>query len=614
MKHMIEQAALAAAISVALSPSCLADEAQPGTLDTVQVTANRTEEPVADALASVTIISREDIELAQAPDLINLLSRQAGVDVARTGGPGQASTLFLRGTNSSHTLVLVDGVRVNAASQGIIDFAHIPLSQIERIEIVRGPRAALWGSDAIGGVLQIFTRDPSKGFFEARLGSRQLAGATAGGGIARDGSSIGLSVGSERLEGFSATNQRTYGYDPDLDGYRNQNFALRGKALLGSQTLSVTGLVTDADVDFDAGTGVPGEGHTAALNRVFGLGLSGPVSDRWTQALTLGRSSEDLDTPAYDSRFGSTRDSLDWVNSLALHDDQSLGFGLNWSRETGYSDESLQGFEKDRRNSAAFVTWQGGFGAYALDASLRHDQNSQFGGANTGNLALGWHAGDSFRLRASWGQGFRAPNFNELYYPGFDVGGGVKLYAGNPGLQPEHSRSAELGMDWQWGGAQSLGLSAYRTRISDLIAFDGLLFTAINIRSAAIDGVELEYTLTQGALAIRGNATWQDARDSDTGERLLRRANRKLHATVDYSFDNGASVGLNLSAYSPRPDFGGSVLPGYSRLDLRASAPLAQGWTVDARIENIGNIDYELVQGYNTPGRSGVVSLRWQAQ
>ena len=614
MKHTIQQAALAAAISIALSPSCLADEAPRNTLDTIQVTAHRIEKPVAETLASVTVITREDIELAQAPDLINLLSRQAGVDIARNGGPGQASTLFLRGTNSSHTLVLVDGVRVNAATQGVIDFAHIPLAQIDRIEIVRGPRAALWGSDAIGGVLQIFTRDASKGFFEARLGSHQLAGATAGFGIARGESTIGLSLGGERLEGFSATNVGAFGHDPDLDGYRNRNFSLRGKTGLGLQTLSVTGLVTDADVDFDAGTNVPGEGHTAALNRVFGLALSGPVSDRWRYALTLGRSSEDLDTPAYFSRFGSTRDSLDWVNSLALRDEQSLGFGVNWSRETGYSDEGFQGFENSRRNAAAFVTWQGVFGAHILDASLRRDENSQFGGASTGNLAWGWQAGDSLRLRASWGQGFRAPNFNELYYPGFDVGGGLVLFPGNEALRPERSRSAEVGMDWQWGDAQSLGLSAYRTRITDLIAFGGFLFEAINIRSAAIDGIELDYSLTRGALAFRANATWLDARDSETGERLLRRANRKLHASADYTFGNGASAGVDLSAVSPRPDFGGALLPGYSRIDLRASAPLALGWTVDARIENVADTDYELVQGYNTPERSGVISLRWQAR
>jgi vitamin B12 transporter len=614
MKHTIQKAALAAAISIALSTTCFADEAQRNTLGTVQVTASRIEKPVAEALASVTVITRQDIELAQAPDLVNLLSRQAGVDIARNGGPGQASTLFLRGTNSSHTLVLVDGVRVNAATQGVIDFAHIPLAQIERIEIVRGPRAALWGSDAIGGVVQIFTRDASKGFFEAKLGSNRLAGATAGFGIARDDSSIGLSAGAERLEGFSATNEAAFGYDPDVDGYRNRNLAVGGKTGIGSQTLSVTGLVTDAEVDFDAGTEVPGEGRTQALNRVFGLGLRGPVSEGWTQALTLGRSSEDLDTPAYFSRFGSTRDSLDWVNALAIRSGQSLGWGVNWSRETGYSDEGFQGFEASRRNAAAFVTWQGGFGAHTFDASLRHDQNSQFGGASTGNLAWGWRANDSLRLRASWGQGFRAPNFNELYYPGFDLGEGLILFAGNPDLQPERSRSSEIGLDWQMDDSQSLGLSAYRTRINDLIAFDGPLLDAINIRSAAIDGIELDYLLVRGGLTIRSNATWQDARDSDTGERLLRRANRKLHASADYSFANGASTGIDLSAVSPRPDFGGSMLPGYSRIDLRASAPLGDDWTVDARIENVGGVRYELVQGYNTPGRTGVIALRWQAR
>ena len=615
MKPAIQQTAIAVALSLALSGTSVANDSEP-TLATVQVTANRTEKPVAETLASITVITREDIVLSQAPDLVSLLSRQAGVDIARTGGQGQASTLFLRGTNSSHTLVLIDGVRVNAATQGIIDFAHIPLAQVERIEIVRGPRAALWGSDAIGGVVQIFTRDASSSFFEAHLGSYELSGASAGAGITQGDSSIGLSVGGERLGGFSATNPGAgpYSYDGDVDGYENRNVSLRGETSVGSQRLSVTGLVTDAQVDFDAGTGVPGEGSTDALNRVFGLGLRGNLSPGWSHAITLGHSSEDLNTPAYFSRFGSSRDSLDWIHSLAVSSGQTLGFGLNWSRESGYSDEGYQGFEKSRRNAAAFVTWQAGFGAHTLDASLRHDDNSQFGGANTGNIAWGWRASDSLRLRVSWGQGFRAPNFNELYYPGFDVGGGLVLFAGNPDLQPERSHSSEIGVDWQLDESQSLGLSAYQTRIGDLIAFDGPLFEAINVRNAAIDGVELDYRLTRGALALRANATWQDARDADTGAPLLRRADRKLHAAADYTFGNGAGAGLDVSAYSQRPDFGGATLHGYTRVDLRAFAPLAGGWTLEARIENIGDADYELVQGYNTAGRSGLLSLRWQAR
>jgi vitamin B12 transporter len=614
MRHARSQAALAAAISLSFAHGAFA-AAAPTRLDAVQVTANRSEAAVADALASVTVLTREDIELAQAPDLLGLLGRQAGIDIARTGGPGQASTIFLRGSNSNHALVLVDGIRVNAATQGIIDFAHIPLAQVERIEIVRGPRAALWGSDAIGGVIQVFTRDSSKPYASAQAGSYGLAGVSAGIGHSTGESRIGIGVGGELLEGFSATNETAgpFTFDPDVDGYRNRNLSLRAETKLGTQVLSATGLVTDADVDFDAGT-APGEGRTDALNRVFGLSLAGKLSDRWTHALTLGHSSEDLDTPAYASRFGSTRDSLDWINSLALGDGHALGFGINASRETGYSIEGFgAGFDASRRNNAAFVTWRRGLGSHLLQASVRHDQNSQFGGADTGNVAWGWQASDALRWRASWGQGFRAPNFNELYYPGFEVAPDQFLFAGNPALQPERSRSAEIGLDWRLDARQQLGVSAYSTRIHDLIAFTGPLLQAVNTRRASIDGVELDYRLQLAALAVQANATWQDARDQD-GEALLRRADRKLHLSASYRFANLASAGFDVSAVSRRPDFGGIQLPGYVRLDLRASAPLAKDWTIEARIENLGDVDYELLSGYNTPGRSGVVSLRWQAQ
>lgn len=614
MRQTRAQAALAAAISLSFTTACIATEA-PTRLESVQVTANRTEAAIADALASVTVLTREDIELAQAPDLLGLLGRQAGIDIARTGGPGQASTIFLRGSNSNHALVLVDGIRVNAATQGIIDFAHIPLAQVERIEIVRGPRAALWGSDAIGGVIQIFTRDSSRSFASAQAGSYGLAGVSAGIGHASGDSRIGIGVGGEQLQGFSATNEAAgpFSFDPDVDGYENRNLSLRAQTSIGTQVLSATGLVTDADVDFDAGI-APGEGRTAALNRVFGLSLGGKLSDAWTHELTLGHSSEDLDTPIYLSRFGSARDSLDWINSLVLGEGHALGFGVNASWETGYSIEGFgAGFDASRRNAAAFVTWRRDLGDHLLQASVRHDQNSQFGGADTGNVAWGWQASDSLRWRASWGQGFRAPNFNELYYPGFEVGPGLFLFAGNAALQPERSHSAEIGLDWRPDARQEFGLSAYSTRISDLISFTGFLQQAINTRRASIDGLELDYRVQLAALSIQANATWQDARDQD-GMALLRRADRKLQLSATYRFKNLANAGFDVSAVSPRPDFGGIELPGYVRLDLRASAPLANDWIIEARLENIGDVDYELLSGYNTPGRSGVVSLRWQAQ
>jgi vitamin B12 transporter len=602
--------ALALATFACLPGTARADARDPN-LGRVVVTANREAVPADEVLASVTVLDRDDIAASQAPDLLTLLGRQAGVDIARTGGPGQASTVFLRGGNSSHALVLVDGIRVNAATSGILDFAHLPLAQVERIEIVRGPRAALWGSDAIGGVIQVFTRDPSRAFAEAHAGSYETAGASAGGGIARGDARIGLAAGFEGTRGYSATSPDGAFYNPatdaDPDGYHNRNLSLRGQVPVGNQLLQGSGLLTDADVEFDAGMG--GE-RTDALNRVFGLRLSGPLAGgRWSHALAAGHSSEDLDTPAFGSRFGSARDSVDWLHTFALDDDNSLSAGVNWSRETGYSREfGSTAFDSSRRNAALFASWRGQAGAHAFEASVRHDDNSQFGGATTGNVGWGWQAAPTLRLRATWGQGFRAPNFNELYYPGF-----FGSFAGNPDLQPERSTSAELGLAWQPSASQRVELSAYRSRVRDLIVFGGVDFRAENIDRASIDGAELDWHGEFAALTLSANATWQDARDAETGEALLRRAPRKANIAADWRFDNAATLGLDASFVSRRPDFGGD-LGGYARVDLRAAAPLSGGWRLEARLENLGDRDYALVNGYETAGRSGSVAIRWDAR
>jgi vitamin B12 transporter len=617
MKPQLKPLALAATLFLHTLP---ATAAEPQSLSPVQVTATRVEAPADAAPASITVLTREDIARAQAPDLVSLLARQAGVDVARSGGAGQASTLFLRGGNSNHALVLVDGIRVNAATQGVLDLAHLPLALIERIEIVRGPRAALWGSDAIGGVVQVFTRDPARAFVDARAGSYGARGADAGMGWVRGDARIGVAVGADRLAGFSATSPAAgeFTHDPDPDGYSNRHGSLRARALLGSQAVSASALVTDADVDFDAGPFAP-NARTAATNRVFGIRVEGPLAAGWTHALVLGNSSEDLDTPAYASRFGSARDSLDWMATHGLRAG-TLTLGASWSREDGYSEEFSQGYEAARRNAAVFARWQQGFAAHALEASLRHDDNSQFGGATTANLGWSWRMDETLRLRASWGQGFRAPNFNELYYPGFDTGPGGVLFAGNPALAPERSHSAELGLDWTPVRGGRVGLSAYRTRVSNLIAFEGLTelgapdFHAINTRRAAVDGIELEAGLERGPWRWNGNATWQHARDLDTGDDLLRRADRKANLSVTRVFGAGAEWGVDLSATSRRAEFGGQWLPGYARVDLRFGAPLANGWWFDARVENVGDRDYELVRGYDTPGRSGMIGLRWQGR
>jgi len=609
--EIVKIAVLSAAISASLAPIAHADAAR--TLGAVQVTATRSAEPVAQTLASVTVLTRADIERSQAPDLSDLLARQAGIDIARTGGAGSQNSLFLRGTNSNHALILIDGIRVNSATQGLFDFAHLPLAQIDRIEIVRGPRAALWGSDAIGGVIQIFTRDPSTPYVEARVGSYGRAGIDAGIGSVEGDSRFGISAGMEHVRGFSVTNPEAgfYSYDPDDDSYRNRNLGLHAQTTLGSQQLAFTGLLTDADVEFDAGPPSPTNAETAAINREFGLALSGDLSSRWSHSLTLGHNSEDLDTPLFASRFGSARTSLDWINTLALDPRNTLNLGVNWSRETGQSSGAFD--QRSRRNAAAFAAWRGHFATQSFELSLRHDDNSQFHGATTGNAAWGWQISDALRFRASWGQGFRAPDFNELYYPPF-----FGLFGGNPDLQPERSISRELGLDWRIDDEQQLGLSAYRNQIRGLIVFAGPTLTASNVEHAAIDGVELTYGYQHGDFSLSGNATWQDARNQDSHQPLLRRAKRKLNISADYRLCDKLSLGLDAQAFSARPDVDFNVFPakyirlgGYARFDARAVWSLTADWSLEARLENIGDRDYTLIQGYNTPGRSGLLTVRW---
>lgn len=608
MNQFLHHTALSAAIALSFASAARADEAS--TIDRIVVTANRIDVPADEVLAATTVIERADIDASQAPDLMSLLARQAGVDIVRTGGAGQANTLFVRGTNSSHTLVLIDGIRANASTQGIFDFAHVPLAQIERIEIVRGPRAALWGSDAIGGVIQIFTRKQASSYLQARAGSYGLGGIDAGFGSTH----FAVGAGVETVGGFSASNidAGPFSYDPDEDGYKNRHASLRLRGAIGSHEIAFSGLLSDADVDFDAGLPYPGSvpARTAAFNRELALVAAGKLTERWSHSVTLGRSAEVLDTPLFASHFGSSRTSVDWVNTIAVNASNTLNLGFNWSEESGYSyaDQAFPEFDQDRRNRALFAAWRGKFAAHTLELSARRDDNSQFAGATTGNAAWGWQISDALRVRASWGQGFRAPNFNELYYPGY-----FGFYAGNPTLQPERSTSSELGLDWQASETQRLGLSLYRTRIRELISFTGLNSSAENIDRASIRGAELEYHWGVGGFSLDANATWQDARNAVTDRPLLRRPDRKLVLSGNYLFGNGMTVGLDGSATSTRPDVGSVDLPGYGRVDLRFALPLGAGWTLETRIENLADRDYQLLNGYNTPGRSGVLTVRWNA-
>ena len=255
-----------------------------------------------------------------------------------------------------------------------------------------------------------------------------------------------------------------------------------------------------------------------------------------------------------------------------------------------------------------FATWRGEFARHTFELAARHDDNSQFGSKTTSQAAWGLEISEAIRLRASWGQGFRAPNFNELYYPGF-----FGFFEGNADLRPESSRSAELGLNFDIGDRQTIEFSAYRTSVTDLIAFEGVNFSADNVDRARLQGAEVEYTFTGESFTLSGNAGWQDARDLFDNSKLLRRADRKLNIKADFDINEQWDWGLDFQAASERPDFG-SPSPGYGRIDVRVAFHFAESWSLEARVENLGDKDYELIPGYNTPGRSGLISLRWNGK
>ena len=556
------------------------------------VTAAKRPQAVDTALASVTVFSREDIERIQAQDTVTLLRHFAGVDLSRTGGPGSQTSVFLRGTNSNHVLVLINGVRVASANSGAYAFEGLPIELIECIELVRGPLAALYGSDAIGGVIQIFTRAPASPSVEVGVSRYDSFRLSASHGYRTERGGVGIAVSRRGSQGFSSQNINGFSFDPDRDGTYAERALISADTQANEQlNFRANALRSSTDVEFD-------DGRSQLVQRQFGITAVYENSETHTQTFRLGYASEVIDTPVFFSTFRTRRLQGDWQHDLTLDGGKALTFGLNTASEEGSA-----GGEK-RTLIAPFARFATPLAGHELEASVRADDDSQFGLHGSFSAAWGYQF-QSARVFANFGQGFRAPNLNELYSPGF---GG--LFAGNENLDPERSHSFEIGADKSFGAASKVRLRAFRTRIADLISFSGgQVFSAENIERAAIDGVELSAESELFGCKVSGDITLQDPRNLSNDQTLLRRPKRKIGAHANCELD-AFNVSLDGFGYSSREDFG-ATLPGYGLADVSLSYQIAPAWSVQAKIENLFDREYELASGFNTPERTWLFSVKW---
>lgn len=562
------------------------------------VTPSRMTEPLGETLASVSVITREDIELSVAEDLLELLRLQPGVDIVRSGGPGAQTSVFLRGSNSNHVLVLIDGVRVSSTNTGAYSWEQLPVNQVERIEIVRGPRGSIYGSDSIGGVIQVFTR--SSPDLYARLTGGSFGTTEFEGGLGYQGKRTRLSfnAGYREVDGFSAQNPDGFSYHPDDDGFKGINLGIKGSVDTDYGSWRFNLLALDNESEFD-------QGVSDARQFVTSLEFQSSFSPGWQYQVLGGYVDDELqsDFEFFTTDFQSHRFNFSWQNQLATGELGNLSFGLDYYQEQGKSQSS---WDESRHNTGLFASFDQYFSALHLQIGGRLDDNNLFGTEFTGQIAAGYDFSDSWQLSGSYGSAFRGPNLSEQFSPGF---GG--FFAGNPDLKPESSASGELGLRWRHDTTGTFSVAVYRTDVADLIAFTGKNFQAINIAEARLEGLELDYSVAWNRWMLNANATFQNTEDRSTGESLLRRPDEKGSITLDHKFANGSWLGLEWFVSGERNDFGGIKLDAYNLFNLRAGWLLTPAWRLELRGDNLLDEDYEPAFGFNSPGRSYFVSLAW---
>lgn len=596
MRHLWKTALVLAIVLPA--PSASAENSE-----TIVVTATRTARTVDETIAPVSVITREDIEKSTARDLGELLSGLPGVDISRSGGYGKNTSLFLRGTNSNQVLTLVDGVKLYSATVGATAFQFIPLEQIERIEVVRGPRSSLYGSEAIGGVVQIFTR---RGSEENRWGASAGYGTYNTGEVSASGSGTAgqlqysLVANAFQTDGFNALNDA----QPDDDGYDNLSLSASARSdFERGGVLDLTFLRAEGTTDFDNPFDPPSVFHDSDfVQQVAAARWDISPTDVWSSTVRVGQSRDESETfsdGVSDSEFDTKRNEISWQNDFQIRDSHILTAGIDYSDDQV---ESSTEFEEDSRdNTALFGEWQGDWEARRAVLGVRYDDNEQFGSHYSGNVDFAQDIGRNLTLSLGAGSAFKAPTFNDLYFPDF----------GNPDLDAERSASIEAGISGLVSGGR-WAARVFRTEIEDLITFDSVTFVPENIDEARINGLELELQAIVSQWSVTGALTLLDPTDEETGNVLPRRARETLFVSGARQWDRWRT-GLSVLAQGKRYDDKANTveLDSYVVLNADLEYRLPANWTFKIDLRNLLDEDYQTVDGYNEPGRTIFAKVRY---
>lgn len=558
------------------------------------ITANPYKQSTDEVMSTVSIITRVDIDRIQPKSIAELLKSSAGIDIASNGGPGQNTSVFVRGTNSTHTLFLVDGVRIDTVTgSGGASINSIPTYQIERIEIVKGPRAAMYGSDAVGAVIQIFTRDLKASEFQAALayGSNNYIFAGVTGGVSHGEGSTTVSVSKETSDGYDVTNN-DFAVDDDKDAYEKTNISLKGQQPLSDAfTLSWVGRYDEGDFDYDGNSQWTATAPSQEYKKhLLSTGLN-YVQDYLSHDINIAQYQEKNtrlgDYPAVDE---TTRNQLDYMGVYKTNETFSFNLGTQF-----YQDEykgSNDAFSGESRNtSSAFAGALYDSGAFITELALRYNDVEDTGTETTYNLSLGYNISDSIFTSINYGTGFKAPTLYQLY----------DSWSGNAELEIETSESWEFLLRGGFYGV-STEFSYFNLGFDNLLDYNNTTYRYENIADAKIKGVEFNASKHIDDLNLSTNYTYTDTEDRTTGTQLSRRARHKANFQATYDLGQVNLTGIYQYQGTRFDAYSNSSLSAYNTIDISVNYQLNDAWKLQLKANNIFDTDYETAPGYVTPG------------